>query len=112
DSCIVTMDMAKEVTATFDQTMGYTLTVYLSGTGYGTVKSMPLGIDTDSNCSATFAEGTLVELSALPDANSTFTGWSGMCSGVDSCIVTMDMAKEVTATFDQTMGYTLTVYLS
>ncbi|MBF0099864.1 MAG: hypothetical protein HQK77_03060, partial [Desulfobacterales bacterium] len=112
DSCIVTMDMAKEVTATFDQTMGYTLSVTLFGTGYGTVISMPFGIDTRMNYNATFAEATTVELFASPDVDSSFMGWGGVCSGFDPCIVTMDMAKDVTATFDQiTTGNTLTVYI-
>ena len=34
------------------------------------------------------------------DAGSTFTGWSGEgCSGTGDCVVTMDTAKNVTATF-------------
>ena len=31
--------------------------------------------------------------------SSTFSGWSGACTGTGSCVVTMDAAKAVTATF-------------
>src|SRR5205814_7290392 len=37
---------------------------------------------------------------ATPAAHSNFSGWSGACSGSDStCQVTMDQARDVTATF-------------
>ncbi len=31
----------------------------------------------------------------------TFAGWTGACTGAAACIVTMDGAKSVTATFTQ-----------
>ena len=43
-------------------------------------------------------------------SRSTFTGWSGACSGTGQCSVTMDADKTVTATFNQQVQqYTLTV---
>jgi uncharacterized repeat protein (TIGR02543 family) len=41
----------------------------------------------------------LVTLSAVPDTGSTFTGWSGDCTGTDDCQVTMSTTKTVTADF-------------
>ena len=59
------------------------LTVTKDGTGTGTVSSDPPGIDCGTICSALFPEGSLVTLSATPDAGSVFTGWTGDCSGTD-----------------------------
>jgi hypothetical protein len=94
----VTMTTDKTCTATFVRR--HTLTVAKAGTGSGTVTSNPAGINCGTTCSASYDEGTLVTLSASPDSNSTFTGWSGAgCSGTGTCQVTMDASKSVTATF-------------
>ena len=78
----------------------FTLTVVNDGTGTGTVSSAPAGIDCGTVCSIPFADGTVVTLMAAADSGSTFTGWSGAgCSGKSDCVVTMDAAKNVTATF-------------
>lgn len=98
-TCAVTMDAAKSVTATFTASaVNNTLTVAKAGTGTGTVTSSPAGIDCGTTCQFAFPEGTLVTLTATP-AGSTFTGWTGACSGTGTCAVTMDAAKSVTATF-------------
>ena len=78
-----------------------TLTVTKSGTGTGTVTSSLDGINCGSYCSDTFVAGIPVELVATPTLG-TFTGWSGACSGTGPCVVTMDAAKSVTATFSFT----------
>src|SRR5439155_865607 len=36
---------------------------------------------------------------ARADANSTFTGWSGACTGTGTCTVTLDTASSVSAMF-------------
>ena len=60
----------------------FTLTVVKAGTGSGTVTSSPAGITCGSTCSALFASGTSVTLTATADSGSTFAGWSGEgCSG-------------------------------
>jgi uncharacterized repeat protein (TIGR03803 family) len=74
----------------------YPLTVSVTGTG--TVTSSPLGINCGAVCSATFASGT-VALTASAGAGSTFTGWSGACSGTGVCNVILNAAQSVTATF-------------
>ena len=43
--------------------------------------------------------GTPVQLAPNPAAGYSFVSWSGDCSGSANCIVTMDAAKSVTATF-------------
>src|SRR5207245_871918 len=59
---------------------GSLLTVSQAGAGTGTVTSNPAGISCGATCSASFANGTLVSLTAAPAAGSTFTGWSGGCA--------------------------------
>jgi hypothetical protein len=75
------------------------LTVTKAGGGVGTVVSTPAGINCGTTCSATYASGTVVTLTASPGAGSSFSGWSGACSGTGSCQVTMNAAQSVTATF-------------
>jgi subtilisin family serine protease len=82
----------------------YALTVTKSGVGSGTVTSSPAGITCGSVCSATYASGTSVSLTAAPNSGNTFTGWSGACTGAGSCVVTMDAAKSVNAIFDVSGG--------
>lgn len=75
------------------------LTVTKSGTGMGTVSSSPSGINCGSTCLVGYNIGTAVTLTASPSGGSTFTGWGGACTGTGVCVVTMDAAKSVTATF-------------
>lgn len=77
----------------------YTLAVAKSGAGSGTVTSTPSGISCGSVCSADYEHGSSVTLTAVPTSGSLFSGWSGACSGTGSCVVTVDSAKSVTATF-------------
>jgi hypothetical protein len=75
----------------------YALTVTPSGSG--AVTSNPAGIDCGATCRASFDAGTSVTLSANPAPGSSFTGWGGACSGVGSCVLSMTVAKSVTAGF-------------
>lgn len=78
----------------------FTLTVTKTGNGSGTIQSNST-IDCGTTCSATFPSGTLVSLSAVPSASSTFSNWSGACTGTDpnACSVTLNSDQSVTATF-------------
>jgi hypothetical protein len=106
-TCQVTMSAARSVTATFTLNT-YTLTVSKFGTGSGTVvTSSPTGINCGSDCSETYGYNTVVTLTATASAGSTFTEWSGACSGTGTCQVNMTAAQSVTATFTPT--YALTV---
>jgi len=107
-TCSVTMTAAKAVTATFNL-VSYALNVTLTGTGSGSVKSSPSGISCPSTCSANFASGTPVTLTATAAAGSTFAGWSGACSGTGTCSVTMTAAKAVTATFNSSSSPAVTL---
>ena len=85
-----------------------TLTVSKSGTGTGTVTAT--GINCGSDCSEVYSHGTTVALTATPDTNSTFSGWSGGCSGTGtSCTVTMDSNKTIIASFTM-KTYTITTW--
>src|SRR5690349_24936818 len=71
--------------------------------------SSPAGINCGATCSASFAEGTMVTLTATAAAGSTFTGWSGGgCSGTGTCSVSMGADQSVTARF-ALITHTLTV---
>jgi len=100
-ACVVDMSESRNVTADFTPVQRQ-LTVSTTGTGAGQVTSSPAGIDCGTgaaDCSAGFSHGTEVTLTASPATGSDFTGWSGACSGTGSCVVAMDQAREVTATF-------------
>jgi hypothetical protein len=76
------------------------LSVSKTGSGNGTVTSNPAGISCGADCSQSYTAGTVVTLAATPAAGSSFTGWSGACSGTSSCSVTMSESRSVTAAFD------------
>jgi hypothetical protein len=77
----------------------YEMTVSKSGTGTGVITSSLPGIDCGITCTAAFAIGEVVTLTAVPDSNSIFSGWSGTCSGLNDCVLTMTQTQQVTATF-------------
>jgi len=73
-----------------------------AGTGSGVVTSDPAGIECGATCSAQIGAPTKVVLHAIPAVGSTFAGWSGEgCKGVRNCRVTMNEARNVTATFSK-----------
>lgn len=97
-TCRVPMSSDRAATATFRRNP--TLTVTDAGTGGGTVTSSPSGLSCGSTCSSAFAYGAPVTLTATAAPGSTFTGWSGDCSGTAAtCDLTMDTAHSATATF-------------
>jgi hypothetical protein len=99
-TCTVTMDSAKSVTATFNvDAQAVILTVTKAGTGTGTVTSNPVGINCGADCSEPYVKNTSVTLTAIPFGTSTFSGWSGACTGTGTCTVSMNQSKSVTATF-------------
>jgi GH35 family endo-1,4-beta-xylanase len=100
-TCTVAMTQARAVTATFNSSVTtFALTVTRAGTGTGTVTSSPAGINCGGTCSANFASGTSVTLTAAAASGSTFAGWSGACTGTGGCTVSMTQARSVTATFN------------
>lgn len=78
----------------------YTLTVTKSGDSSGTVTSDSGGIGCGSTCSALYAPGSTVVLTAAPDTNAVFTRWEGACTNTETtCSMTMDSDKTATAVF-------------
>ena len=80
----------------------YPLTVTISGTGTvtGNMTTYPAGINCPAYiCSAAYASGSVVTLTAKPSTGYTFSGWGGACSGGGTCTVTMSSAANVSATF-------------
>ena len=78
------------------------LTISTAGTGTGTVTLNPAG--------GAYAAGTVVTLTAVPDANSLFTGWSGAFSGISTqATLAMNGNYSVTAHFDFN-GFAITAY--
>lgn len=74
------------------------LTVVLEGSGTGTIESAPAGISCGASCSATFALGTRLMLTATPAAGSEFSGWADGGAGT---LVLTDTTTLV-ATFTRT----------
>ncbi|HEX6752038.1 MAG TPA: hypothetical protein VF093_00430 [Solirubrobacterales bacterium] len=94
----------KTVGAKFSPVIQFNLGLTKSGGGNGTVKSNVAGINCGATCSsmtATYFEGTVVELTATPGKGSSFGGWSGSgCSGTGTCTVTMSKGSAVVAKFE------------
>ena len=87
-----------------------TLTISKDGPGNGTITSIPAEISCGSICSRPFIKDTVVVLTVNSDRGSFFTGWSGNdCSGLVNCSVTMDLEKNINATFDVLPQYDLNV---
>ena len=79
---------------------GFALTVSIANSIGGTVASNVGGFACGRKCSASFASGTLITLTAIPVSGFEFTGWGGACRGYgNSCTVTMNAAQTVTANF-------------
>jgi Ca2+-binding RTX toxin-like protein len=74
------------------------LNVSVAGGGAGSVSGP--GIACPGDCSQSYLNGAVVTLTAAASPGSSFTGWSGACSGTAaSCNLTMGTGKKVTATF-------------
>lgn len=91
-----------------EPTPRFALDVTKSGNGTGRVTSSPAGIDCGSDCSGSYDEGTSVTLTAQPNASSLFTGWSGACTGIGPCTMSVGANTSVSASFE-TGGFSLTV---
>ena len=80
-----------------DGETGYKLTVNVSPANGGTVSRNPN--------TASYDEGTSIEVTATASSGLTFTGWSGAATGTDNPVtVVMDSDKTLTATFTASGG--------
>jgi hypothetical protein len=100
NQCRVKMTTAKTAQAEFTLP-GNKLTVLRSGSGSGSVTSVPAGINCGSECENVFDVGEVVKLTPLADSGSAFKEWSGCDAVVETnkCEVTMNATKTVTAAF-------------
>jgi hypothetical protein len=102
--CMVILTGDTTVWATFEPAAPapghHFLSVARAGKGTGRVTSSPAGIDCGTSCGALFDEGAIVSLSAIPDSGSKFSSWSGACTGVGGCSVSMAADRSISATFD------------
>jgi Divergent InlB B-repeat domain len=74
------------------------LKISKAGNGHGSVSSTALGIDCGRICARAATQGSVIDLQAVADSDSVFTGWSGDPDCVDPQI-TLDVDKFCTATF-------------
>lgn len=78
------------------------LTIGLQGTGAsrGSVRmTAPTTLECAQACNVQLDSGLAVTLVARPAAGARFAGWKGACTGRGSCVVTLDAARSVIATF-------------
>src|SRR5207244_13476557 len=59
-----------------------------------------------------FTDNSTVQWTASPATVSTFTGWSGACTGTGGCMLTMDANKSVNASFTYSFGPLITATLT
>jgi hypothetical protein len=84
-----------------------TVTILGSGSGDGTVKSSPAGINCTvtngtaaaTGCKAQFAKGANVTLTATPKTGHSFKGWFRTCTGTGTCSTTVSVNRTVDARF-------------
>ncbi|MCC5866723.1 MAG: hypothetical protein JJU31_16495 [Wenzhouxiangella sp.] len=83
-------------------------TLDASRSGQGSLVSSPAGISCPGTCSAIFAQGTNVQVTATPAAGWVFSHWDGNCSGTNPvCNVPMSANRTVVARFVQQFDLTL-----
>jgi hypothetical protein len=76
------------------------VTVQKSGTGSGTVTDSTGTLHCGATCTADLSVGQTVTLTAIPAAGSSFSGWSGACTGSSpTCSLTVSADTTVTAIF-------------
>src|SRR5713101_6666407 len=69
--------------------------------GAGKVTSEPAGIDCGSTCTAQFAVGSHVTLTAVPGPGASLHAWGGACAGsATTCVLTLLRAAHATPSFD------------
>jgi List-Bact-rpt repeat protein len=99
--CAVAMLVDQTVTASFTGVVPpQTSTLTVEVTGSGRVTSAPSGISCPGSCTASFARGDTVRLTADPAPDFRFVGWSGACGGMDPCTLVMDVDRTVSAQFE------------
>jgi hypothetical protein len=77
-----------------------TFTLAVSFGNVGSVSSAPAGLACSTACSANFAAGSAVTLTATPPPGLAFSSWGGACAGTQAtCTVAMSKSLSVKASF-------------
>jgi len=106
-ACTLTPTEEVEVGASFDGPKRLDVDITSVDEGWGVVHVTPSAPECRNlpgrpeSCHYDFAPGTTVRLSAAapPDSLSRFTGWTGACTGLQDCTITLDGHQWVMATF-------------
>lgn len=109
--CRFTASSEGSTTANFDTADSRRLTVSLSGTGFGNVTSVPVGIDCTNDggtCAFNFRRGESVALTARPEAGSRVGAWSGLTCASSPCTVVLDTGANVGVEFVKQVTIQLT----
>lgn len=77
----------------------YPVTVAMQGAGSGDVESLDTAVLCGARCQARYPGGSTVTLHAVTARGSVFDGWQGPCSGTGTCVITVDQAERVIASF-------------
>ncbi|MFT5194707.1 MAG: hypothetical protein ACI9EW_003213 [Cellvibrionaceae bacterium] len=75
----------------------YTLSLDLTEPTHGEVTGTSQICTAD--CNESYPLGSVITLTAIPDDGYLFTGWSGGCSGIGVCVVTMSADRSIKASF-------------
>lgn len=97
-ACAVTLTENKVVTATFMPLVR--LLVTRSGSGAGAVASTDGAVQCGTTCSAYYAQGAVVTLTATAELTSVFAAWSGACANAGPCVLAMAGDRSVDARFN------------
>ena len=96
EPCTLRLDRDETVTATFTAS---TPILTLDQTGSGTVSGAPGNLRCTGRCSVSMPQGATVTLEAVPNSGFYFSGWLGDCGGDETCLLTLDTSKTVSARF-------------
>ena len=107
-TCSVVMDGSKTVDASF-AVAKRTLTVTRPSHGYVTGEGISCGTGARADCTEDYDHGTTVTLTATADQRYDVGSWSGCSSTGNSCRVTLDGPKSVTAAFISNLELTVEI---
>ena len=83
------------------------------GSGSGQVNNIPTGVNGGADFLTAFDPGTIVRLTATPDAKSKFVGWSGdVNDSANTVTITLDTSKYLVANFAAITAPTTPLLLS
>ena len=105
-TCQITLNQNATVQAGFTlNASNLSLSVTPTGTGSGSITCSVNGGATGA-CSTSYPVGTMLNLTASPNAGSTFSGWSGTgsasgCIGAGACSFVLNATTSVTAVFNK-----------